>query len=211
MAKYKTGDLFQFEAPGKGPITARILLDIKRQCIKRGSVAADSPLRMVAEALLVEVYRGSDAQPPQGVDPLIPGVLVDSGGFDTDEWRISGSGVVDPTKVEFPQALTAYGSDPYFIRGEVKLPLKLSYPDMTRIKVYVAVTPSSWLANIAAKYLGAESSHIGLARSDLRFSEHRAEVYRGLDDDPNQPYFEFSKKQGFDLSRFYEPQSRRAG
>jgi hypothetical protein len=44
-----------------------------------------------------------------------------------------------------------------------------------------------------------------LTDSNLRYHpELRKRVYEEMDEDPTLSYYEFAKKRGFDLARFYE-------
>jgi hypothetical protein len=215
MKKFQTGDVFSFELPEGGHLSGRIMLDVNRQCIRPKRVKADSTLGFFNRALLVEVYRQNTASPgKERAETLIPGVFVDQRALERGRWEIVGHENVDPTKVEFPEALVTEGPRPQFIWGELALALNITYQDVMRIEVYSAIKPSVLLNEIAAYYLRRATSPnepelppgniISLASSDLRFSAHRDYVYQSLKRDLHQSYFEAALQAGYDLRRFYQ-------
>jgi hypothetical protein len=190
------------------------MLDVHRQCVKPRRLKPDSPLLFYDLTILVDLYATvSDSPQRQGVERLVAGLFTDWSSLISGAWEVVGHEDVDPTIVEFPEALMTEGPDPRFVRGELYLPLQLTFHDVTRINVHATIRPSGTLSNVAAYYLERRRSQTtsdsrddekrGLARSDLRFSPHRAEVYRALSEDEHQTYFEVSLRHGLDIRRFY--------
>lgn len=220
MNTYKTGDLFAFPLrPTEEWMCARIMLDIQRQCVQPQLIEVGTPLHSFPRALLIEVHRpvfataeaaateiGADA------DVLIPGMLVSQGCFKSGSWRVIGHRDADPATVEFPEALVHREGGTYVVRGEVRLPLDISFEKAREINAYTTEYPCGILDEIALYQLG-RADEIGkpdaavklrdLGRSDLRFSPHRAWVYERLGEDQDLSYHQLSKRRGHDLSRFY--------
>jgi len=208
MAAYKTGDVFTMKLADGRTTSGRIMLDVHRQCVQPKRVRPDSTLGFFNHSLLVDLYRSSGDLGER----LIPGVFTDAKALTSGAWTIIGHEPVDPTTVEFPETLFTEGPHPRFIRGEVKLPVNLSYEEVMELNVFSTSEPSRVLAAIALYYLSHRESGGDppapsggtLAASDLRFSLHRQRVEAALGDADREPYFAYSLRHGFDLRRFYE-------
>lgn len=212
MPEFKIGDIFRLDMPGGKSISGRVILDLYRQCLRPGKIGTDSPLAFVGRSILLDFYKEFSTHPVRdGATLLIPGCFVDSGPLQSGSWPIVGYETVEPTAVDFPEGLVNRGSEPYFVRGEVTLPLRLEFHDAMRINVFITRVASSKLPIVCERYLAGDTSSVpNLSTSDLRFSPHRNEVYSALGEDPKEPYYVFSQRHGFDLARFYEGSSKKS-
>ncbi|HKX29920.1 MAG TPA: Imm26 family immunity protein [Blastocatellia bacterium] len=219
MSKFKAGDIFTFKLSEDEYLNGRILLDVKEQCIRPRLLRTDSPLVSFNGFLLVEVYKSTFRVPTPGrSETLIPGIFVDPSSLESADWPIIGYEEVDPTRVEFPENLIARGVRGAFLRGEIELPLDLQMQEIRRMRVYPAKKSSLDLAPICLYQLGRKEqidqtrfSNVGmfnLNHSDLRFSEHRDEIYRLLGESAHQSYDQMSSRLGHDLKRFYRPEDQ---
>lgn len=93
------------------------------------------------------------------------------------------------------------------------LPLKLNFEDVQQIGVYQSINSSGLLKLICMFLLGRaeeiedeglrDSEAVTLQNSDLRFNNHRSEIYPALGEDESQSYFEFSSRFDYDIRRVY--------
>jgi hypothetical protein len=214
MTKFKAGDIFAFKLNTDEYICGRIMLDVKQQCIRPKLVKPDSPLTFFNGSLLVEVYKATFPEPTASrSELLIPGIFVGSNSLESGEWSVMGHEDVDPTQVEFPEALVARSLRAQFIRGEIALDIDLKEDELKRINVYRTKKPSGILGEICLYYLGraAEIDNPrlrdielrSLKDSDLRFTEYRSEIYHLLGEDEKQSYYDMSTHLGYDIRRFY--------
>jgi hypothetical protein len=220
MKNYKTGDLFVFPLRATGEwMCARIMLDIHRQCVQPALIETGSPLYSFPKALLVEIYRPvfSTSDVTAGAmtlaEVLVPGMFVSTGCFEKGVWHIIGHREVDPAAVEFPETLVNKGAKAYFVRGEVELPVEISFRKIREINAYKTEYPCGILGEIALYQLGRadeiDKPEVvvklrGLGRSDLRFSKYRGWIYERLGEEAEQSYHQVSNRTGHDLSRFYD-------
>ncbi|HKP39139.1 MAG TPA: Imm26 family immunity protein [Pyrinomonadaceae bacterium] len=212
MFKGTYGDIFAFRLPNQKYISGRIQLNVARQCVRPKLLSPDSPLRFFGKSILVEIYEGlSDAPSLVRSETLIPGVFVDTQLLESGEWKVVDHEPVDPTKIEFPEALMGAGRNGVFTRGEIKLPLPLDANDLERLNVYSTIESSYLMPNICLHYLGMEDvidpeyrDTSDLRHSDLRFSEYRKQIYGLLNEDENQSYYGMSSRLGHDVTRFYK-------
>jgi hypothetical protein len=210
--KFKHGDVFSFRLPNEKFIFGRILLDVNKQCIKPKLLKQDSPLGFFKDCILIEIYKElsthNDFAPSE---VLINGIFVDLYLLKKGLWEIIDCQEVDPTKVEFPEAMNAFEEHALFRKGEIVLPLSLNEDNLRIINVYPTIVPSAVLSDICLYYL--DFKHLidpdylvtsNLRNSDLRFSEHRREIYQMLGKDENQSYYDMSTQLGYNITRFYK-------
>ena len=198
---------------------ARIMLDIDRQCVQPALIEMGSPLYSFPKALLVEVYRPvfstSDvtADAITSAEVLVPGMFVSTGCFGKGGWHIIGHREVDPAAVEFPETLVNKGSKAYFVRGEVELPIEISFRKIREINAYKTEYPCGILGEVALYQLGRadeiDKPEVAvklrdLGSSDLRFSTYRSWIYERLGEEAEESYHHVSNRTGHDLSRFYD-------
>jgi len=211
MAKFKCGDMFAIVLPNGRYVCGRIMLDIDKQCVKPQLLPPGSPLQFFGKAVLVDVYRETTPEPTVvRSNALINGIFVDPRALQKGDWPIVGHEEVDPTTVEFPEGLIGVEGRAAFRRGEISLHLPLRSADVRRIGVYNALLNPVNIPDTVLYYLGLKGlinlsnpEAASLKRNDLRFSDHRAEVYHLLGEDPSQSYDEMSTRLGLNLSRFY--------
>ena len=214
MVKFQTGDIFTFKLSTNEYICGRIMLDIKKQCVSPKLLPPDSPLYFFNGSPLVEIYKSTAKQPViDNSEILIPGIFLDSDSLKYGIWSIIGHQDVNPEEVEIPEYLVGSGLRAKFVRGEISLNLDLRESDVDRVNVYGTKKSSATLGEICLYHLG-RSHEINnprlknielrsLKNSDLRFSQHRSEIYGFLGEDPNQSYYKMSTKFGYDIQRFY--------
>ena len=211
VAKFQAGDFFSFEPSSGLFLCGRIQLNVQQQCWVPKLITAASPLSFFQNTLLVEIYQEQYSTPTYRRSPvLINGLFTDQKALTRGQWKVGGQERVDPTGVEFPEALVSTGTGALFQRGEVSLPLPLDTVAVSTINVYPAIQPSIAVPDIALYYLGlknlASHSHesaMRLDHFDLRFSSHRAEIYQRLKQDPSESYFSLALRLGHDVRRFY--------
>jgi hypothetical protein len=214
MNKFQAGDIFTFELPSNEYIFGRIMLDIKEQCIRPKLIKHDSALSFFNGSILVEIYKSTAVKTIADLSEiLIPGIFIDTDYLEAGYWNIVNHKDVNPQEVEFPEYLVGSGLRAKFIRGEISLNLDLRESDVERVNVYGTKKSSATLGEICLYHLG-RSHEINnprlknielrsLKNSDLRFSQHRSEIYGFLGEDPNQSYDKMSTKFGYDIQRFY--------
>jgi hypothetical protein len=214
MVKFQSGDIFTFKLSTDEYMCGRIMLDIKKQCVSPKLLPPDSPLYFFNGSLLVEIYKSTAKQPViDNSEILIPGIFLGSDSLEYGIWSIIGHQDVNPEEVEFPEYLVGSGLRAKFVRGEISLNLDLRESDVDRVNVYGTKKSSATLGEICLYHLG-RSHEINnprlknielrsLKNSDLRFSQHRSEIYGFLGEDPNQSYYKMSTKFGYDIQRFY--------
>jgi hypothetical protein len=220
MKNYRTGDIFVFPLRATGEwMGARIMLDIHRQCVQPGLIERGSPLYAFPKALLIEIYRPvfptADVTEADvtSAGVLIPGMLISQGCFGVEGWHVIGHRDVDPARVEFPETLVNQGAQAYFVRGEVEIPVDISFKTIREINAYKTECPCGILGEVAL-YQSGRADEIDkpdaavtlrdLSRSDLRFSTYRNWIYERLGEDQDSSYYHLSTRMGHDLSRFYE-------
>lgn len=215
MKNFITGDLFAFQLPTEEWMFGRILLDIYQQCIKPDLLETGSPLASFPKALLVEIYEtvSDSPRPADLTNRLIPGMFVTPGSFQNDQWQIVGHQDVNPETVEFPEALINKGRGAHFVRGEISLPIDLSFQQVQELNVYLTEHPSGRIGQICLYHLNRkeeinkppkiiELSNLG--RSDVRFTAYRHSIYHKLNEPEHQSYFEMALRLKYDLRRFYK-------
>lgn len=212
MPSFKAGDLFSLPLSDGRFLTGRVVLDLPRLW-RRKAFDFSSPLGFFGKCVLVEIYKQLSPDPsPSMSEVLIPGVFIDTGPFEpksAEQWMILGHSPVDPTRAEFPEALTQTDRGSVLVRGEVELPLPLSSDELSAIDCRPTIISTKRLARTCLYYLdlkhliGPYADNMHLRHSDLRFNEHREHIYRLAGEDPRQSYHELSRRYGHDLSRFY--------
>ena len=163
----------------------------------------------------LKIYKSTATQPViDNSEILIPGIFLDSDSLKYGIWSIIGHQDVNPEEVEFPEALISHGLRAQFLRGEVALNIDLKEEELKKINVRKTKKPSGILGEICLYQLGRADEitnswvHsievFNLNSSDLRFSQHRSEIYRLLGEKENQSYFEMSSRLGYNIQRFYD-------
>jgi hypothetical protein len=108
---------------------------------------------------------------------LVRGCFTNSGALVTGDWPIIGFEPVDPTTVEFPEALVGERAEHRFVRGEVSKPIALGYDEVRNINVYPTNVASVRIPLVCERYLGLSDNDVmGLEDGDLRYSPHRNQV-----------------------------------
>jgi hypothetical protein len=213
MPSLKAGDIFSIPLPDSRYLAGRVVLDVA-QALKRGLIKPGTPLALKSGSILVETYREiSEAPSPAVSEVLLPGVFVSKSLFSPREeghWRIVGHQPIEPTRIEFPEALYGSKRTVMFTRGEVDLPVPLGLEALDRFETRPGVVPAHALAGTCLYYLGlkhliraANPESMDLRDTDLRFTDQRDEIYRLMGEDPKQSYHELSARHGHDISRLY--------
>ncbi len=213
MPTLKAGDLFAIPLPDSRYLTGRVILDIG-QALKRGLITPGTMLGFQSGSILVETYRQISETPvPSISEVLIPGVFVGKTLFSPREkghWHVIGHQPIDPTRVEFPEALYGSKRGMMFTRGEIELPVPLGHEALDRFKARLAVLPAKLLADVCLYCLGLKdlvrspvAAAGALPEADLRYTDQRDEIYRLIGDDPNQTYHEMSTRHGHDVARLF--------
>jgi hypothetical protein len=213
MVTFKHGDIFSFQLPNQHYLFGRILLDVKKQCVKTKLISPDSPLSFYDGTLLVEIYRElSEKATFCGSEVLIPGFFLAPEPIKSGEWVIVEHKEVEPLQeVEFPETFALFNGRQCFQRGEICLTLPQKLEGDKSWDIYPTITSPYALPKICLYHLGLKEllnpvqlKTMNLNRFDLRFSEHRSEIYKILGEDENQSYYQMSTALGYDLVRFYK-------
>ena len=211
MVTFNYGDIFSFQLPNQKHLFGRVLLDIKKQCVKPKLIAPNSPLSFYDGTVLVEIYQELFEKPIfSNSEVLIPGFFLDPEPIKSGEWMIVEHKDIDYLQVEFPETLPLFNGQQSFQRGEIRLALTQTKEEDESWKIYPNIMSPYALPKICLYYLGLEEflkpaqlKTMNLKKTDLRFSEHRSEVYKMLGKDENQSYYEMSTQLGHDITRFY--------
>jgi hypothetical protein len=211
MSNYKTGDIFSIQLPNQKYIFGRILLDVNKQCVKPKLIDSNSPLSFYDGCLLVEVYKELSDNPNfLGQEKLIPGFFLMPDPIAEQDWLIIDHLEVDPQQVEFPETLSLYNGRQFFQRGEIRLPIPEKLDENDGWDIYPSITSPYALPKICLYYLGlrefltpAQQNTMNLERLDFRFSNRRSEIYKIIQEDENQSYYEIASRLGYDITRFY--------
>ncbi len=212
MPKYKHGDVFSFKLTDEKYISGRIMLDIHKQCVKPKLIEPDSPLSVYDDTLLVEIYKElSENTAFRESEVLIPGFILAPEPIKLGEWEIVEHKKVDPLQVEFPETFALVNGRQCFERGEIRLNLPQNLDRDDGWDIYPTIKSPYALPKICLYYLGlkeflspAQMKTMNLKRSDLRFSERHSVIYKMLNEDANQSYYEMSRRFGYDITRFYK-------
>jgi hypothetical protein len=213
MAPIKAGDIFSIPLPDSRYLTGRVMLDVA-QALKRGLIKPGTSLGFQSGSLLIEMYREiSESPSPIVSQVLLPGVFVGKDLFSPRaerRWQVIAHQPIDPTRVEFPEALLGYKRMTMFIRGQIEIPVPIDTEAIDEFESRPGTVSAHGLADLCLYYLdlkhlirhgNAEAMH--LRRTDLRFTSRREEVYRLMREDPKQSYHEMSTRHGYDISLLY--------
>jgi len=202
----QTGDLFAIALPfDLRFVTGHVLLDIDNAATQR-LIGKKSRLRERG-TLMVNVYGPATPEPsPLSSTVLIPGVWTDAGrlvGPDRPRWKVIGNRKVDPPSVEFPEWVINATGGAMFERGEIAKPLPIDSAEVDRIGCSTPFISLVVLAKMSVgllgrgDLLGENAILFTLDRTfDLRYSPHRAEVYRMLGQDPGRSYWDWATAEG---------------
>lgn len=214
--KPRPGDIFNVPLPNGKYATAKILLDVRNQCVKPKLIKPPSPLLSFATGMLVDLLSTVvDAPGYRPGNTIIRGVFVSPKLLESGDWPIIVNERVEPTQVEFPETLISHQDRANFRRGEVVLPVDLDWNELERIGAFSSVMPHVMFPGCCMFYLGMKDDIVSaklparpeaysLSDADLRFNPHREMVYKLMGADPNQKYFELALTMGFDIRRFYQ-------
>jgi hypothetical protein len=211
MSNYKIGDIFSIQLPNQKYIFGRILLDVNKQCVKPKLIDPNSPLSSYDGCLLVEIYKELSDNPNfLGQEKLIPGFFLMPDPIAEQEWLIIDHLEVDPQQVEFPETIFLYNGRQVFQRGEIRLPIPEQLDENDGWDIYPSITSPYALPKICLYYLGlrefltpVQQNTMNLERLDFRFSNRRSEIYKIIQEDENQSYYEIASRLGYDITRFY--------
>jgi hypothetical protein len=223
--KLSHGDLFCLELPGKVYVKGRVLFDVNKQYHKLVDydVLPDSQQNYFywyTDCQLVEIYKGvynSVSQMKSSVgEVIIAGaftVAIDSRYNKEVPFRKLGHIPVDYTQIEFPETLPSNDDEErvYLHRGELSLLTRVPFSEGEQIDISDNLEYPSLLGDASLFYQGRRDLieedifDSYLTNSNLRYHpELRKRVYEEMGEDPALSYYEFAKKRGFDLARFYE-------
>ena len=217
MTNFKAGDIFTFQLPNEKYGFGRILLDVSRQCIEPNLIDKSSPLDFFAGCILIELYKQiSNQSLLTSSEILIPGIYFEDDILDS-RWTIIGHEKIDPLKIDFPEYLSKRGVRDCFTKGEVRLFFSkkaLRYPNRTIVE-RIGIRPSFgspgglpyiclYYSNLKHLITPMNPEAYNRDNRDLRLSPHRSKIYKMLEEDENQSYYEISSKLGLDVTRFYE-------
>jgi hypothetical protein len=211
----RVGETFAFPLTPREWLSGRVLLDVKAQCVKPKRLNPDSALGFYSQACLVEIYATPTAQPEvRAEEILVPSMFIYYPGSKGD-WQVLGTVAVDPTRVDFPQALIHCGITPHLTWGELSLPITLTYEEADAMHVRGSVHGAGLVPAKCMVALGRGGEldpvvypnlpYLSLASTDLRRSPHADRVFAAAGLADRGTYYEEALARGFDLARFYEP------
>jgi hypothetical protein len=205
--KLRVGDVFSLSIAKGEQVFGRVLLDVQEQCIKPKRILTSSPLTFFKQAHLVEVTRDEG-----GAQIIVPGTFVHA-----VELSKVGHRAVDPTKVEFPWALSLYGPRPHFYWGELRIPVSLPIPQYRAIEISPRLSPVNTLIPRSLYRMGRRDEidrstyrDIELfspAADDLKESPHRARIEALVADRVLTDYYSTAAAYGYDLQRLYSAEA----
>lgn len=213
----KEGDIFSVKIKEDNYIFGRIVFCPKNQYLKKMTKLEfeDSAFSFFTNALLIETFLGV-FDSVLGVDysqKAVKGKFVHKGFLKEQNIEIVDFKPIKPKDVCFPESLMSDDTSIYFSVGELKLPLPITDEEYDEIKIHPSFSLSLWEETIATLDYSGRPDLITdddgpwdkyFAFSDLRsFPDVRRYIYSLLGENPNQSYYELSKKHGFDLSRLY--------
>jgi hypothetical protein len=214
--KFKAGDIFSFEIPAGEYMVGRVMLDVKKQCVRPKLLKSGSSLSFFGSSILIEVYEQTFSKPTaERSDILIPGFFADPILIEMGNWEITGHAPINPIQVDFPESFVRSGARTFlFQRGEISIPIDMTIEEYEQLNVTKTLHAAGFLGEFCL-YLLDRKDEINdpdlvdlelrnLKHTDLHFNEFRSEAYRRLGEDENQSYFEIALKHGHDLRRFYE-------
>lgn len=182
-------------------------------CMKRRLFTAGTPLPGLGKAVLIEMYSAVSPVPKYAPSPLlIPGAFIERQEIGR-LWPVIGHNAVDPSVVEFPEALIGYHhpeGQVAFHCGEIHLPIQMSHYDLDSIAVFTCIHSALLWPYTCLRTMGREKEvpegykTATLADNDLRFSPFREAVYQYLPFSMEEPYFQKQSKMGLHLERLYE-------
>ena len=120
---------------------------------------------------------------------------------------------VDYTKIELPETLPTDDDEDtvYLDRGELSLLTRVPFSEGKQIDIRDTLNYPDVLGDASLFYQKRQDlikRHVYdsyFTDSNLRYHpELRKRVYEEMGEDPTLSYYQFSKKRGFDLARFYE-------
>ena len=214
--KFKAGDIFAVEIAPNEYAFGRVLLDVYKQCVKKGHIGINHSLALGnRKTIFIEFYREVfnekrfDVENPE---LLIPGIFTLNLCLLDFEWEVVGHKPVDPVKVDFPESLSIDGAfKGKFIKGELYAEVAITVEEIEQIRIYPSLEslmaiPEYILYSLRRQdEINEERRQFrDLKNIDLRFSEYRDKIYALLPLEFHKPYYELAKERGFDLARFYE-------
>jgi len=223
--KLSHGDLFYLELPGQVYVRGRVLFDVKKQYHKLVDYdtlpnSQQNYFHWYGGCQLVEIYKGvysSVSQMKSSIgEIIIPGVLIvaiDSRANKEVPFGKLGHIPVDYTQIEFPETLPSNDDEEkvYLNRGEIRLLTRVPFSEGKQIDIRATLEYPDVLGDASLFYQSRQDLIKGhvydsyLTDSNLRYHpELRKRVYEEIGEDPTLSYYEFSKRRGFDLARFYE-------
>lgn len=211
MAQYKPGDIFALPLPNQTYLSGRILLDVQAQCATPRLITTASPLDFFRGYLLIEMFEHISDEPTyKPSNTLLSGLFINSRALKSGKWPIIASSEVDPTQIEFPEIIYFINNRLNLVRGEVALPIQKNSDYFEGLGINSGALSPPILTNTCLYFLNlkhllpeGKTESYNLKRGDLRFSEHRPEVYEVVDADENESYYELSKRLGHDVTRFF--------
>jgi hypothetical protein len=220
--KLNYGDVFYLELPGKLYVTGRVLFDVDKQYHKLVHYESlpDSQRNYFdwySGCQLVEMYKGIYKTVGQininQREVILSEVLIS--GIDTRygaelPYGKLGHVPVDYTQLEFPESLNPSDFHVFLNRGELHIPTRISQQESDQIKLTSSLEHPGALGDASLFLQGRPDLIEGhvydsyFTRNLRKHPELRKRVYEEIGEDPSLSYYEFAKKHGFDLARFYE-------
>ena len=212
--KLEEGDIFYVLYNGKY-FFGKILLDVSNRILK---IANIDSFKSFSDCYLVAVYKGIYDAPLLEFDEfIINGIYVYNKYFYSKKYKINWQFYmhegIDYTKIDFPESLVAiHGNGICFTKGELEISTELTEIDYDgEFKVNKTVNPSYYsVIDCACHYqkrddLMTFKPYSFLESQDFRFALNKREfIYKKINEDPNQTYYQLALKHGYDLGRFYK-------
>jgi hypothetical protein len=213
--KLNYGDIFYLEAAKGKYVFGRVLFNVDEQYVPHSNEEeSNTYLDSYYGCQLVEIYKGiydSSDYNNKYNEVLIPRAFVVNIHSKSNKvaWGKVGYKEVDYTKVEFPEVIGRSNNAIWLKRGELSFQL-LNHDEITSEPFIVAI---NYPTNIVTSslFLQGRKDLIKLLvlekymiPQDLYFyPEIRIKLYKEIGRDLNKSYYELSKEEGFDFSRFY--------
>lgn len=215
--KLNPGDIFSLEVAKGKYVFGRILFNVKEQYSEYfNEEEVENYLSSYFGCQLVEIYKGIyDSTEYKNYDEiLVPRTFVsniDDRYNKSVPWQKVGHKTIDYTKVEFPEVIGNMNSAVWLMRGELVFQIH-SVDDTDDLPVSWIVEPPVEVLGDACLFLQGRKDLIeGFVANDyltdsdlLYYPELRAKFYKEIGRDATKTYYELSKEEGYDFSRFYK-------
>ncbi|SFB72333.1 Immunity protein 26 [Flexibacter flexilis DSM 6793] len=208
--RLKIGDIFAINLPDGSCVTGRIMFYTKKQLPLNNEDSKTNQgtwMMTIGGGVYVDIYKDLKQKPDLLIsEPLFRGIFISTALLSDGTWEIISNVPVNPQDVEFPQYVISIppgvGSW-FYVRGEVclSLPGEKGYNQWHGISCKMIMHTD--ITRFILKYLNLQETKDSLEKMDLRYHPEKNLVYETLGLNPDESYDSFSKRNGYDIGRFF--------